>query len=78
MHELFWILKPPYMLFDFGVFLIFLGTVFFSMGKAYERGGGWVYRDKEPKRFWWAIALYYLGGFLCLGFFFYGINRPPN
>jgi cell division protein FtsW (lipid II flippase) len=49
----------------FGVFLLFLGTVYTCIGKSYVRFQGWVYRSEEPKEFWWSVATYYL-----LGIFF--------
>jgi uncharacterized membrane protein len=70
MSDLFWFLKPPYTLFDLGVFLLFLGAVYTYIGKAYVRFSGWVYRADEPKRYWLEVATYYLGGVVCIGLFF--------
>jgi len=37
------------------------------MGKSYVRFQGWVYRSEEPKKFWWSVATYYLGGIFFIG-----------
>ena len=46
----------------FGVALLFFGVVYTCMGESYERFYGWIYRSKEPKKFWWSVAMYYLFG----------------
>jgi len=76
MDDPFWILKPPYTLFDFGIFLIFLGALYTDIGKAYVRFHGWVYRAKEPKRYWSEVAMYYLGGVAVIGYFWYVVRHP--
>jgi uncharacterized protein (DUF2236 family) len=30
---------------------------------------GWIYRAKDPKNFWWVVAIYYVGGVLLIGKF---------
>lgn len=69
MSDPFWLLKEPYGFFTFGMFLIFLGLVQTYLGKAWLRGGGWIYRAKEPKRYWLTVATYYLCGLLSVVFF---------
>ena len=32
------------------------------IGKTRSRFSGWAYRAKEPGAFWFAVAIYYLGG----------------
>jgi hypothetical protein len=68
------LLKPTHM-------YVVLGIIFFSAavastcaGKTYGQYGGWAYRIKEPAKFWWAVAAYYLGGILFFGMFLYSIN----
>jgi hypothetical protein len=61
----------PYGVFWFGVFPIFLGGVYASTGQAWVRFQGWVYRAKDPKKFWWEIAWYCLGGVCCIGYYLY-------
>ena len=67
MSDPFWILKPPYTLFDFGMFLLFLAALYTYLGKVGLRGGGWIDRAKEPRRYWWAVTAYYLGGVFLVG-----------
>lgn len=74
----FWFLRPPYTLFDFGIFLLFLAAVYTYIGKAWNRGGGWVYRAKEPKRYWWEVATYYLGGIGVIAYFSYTVRWFSN
>lgn len=56
----------------FGVFRfisIVAGAVFTYTGKAWVRFHGWVFRAKEPKWFWWEVALYFLCGVGLIGYF---------
>jgi len=78
MSDPFWLLKPPYGFFTFGMFLIFLGLVQTYMGKSWVRGGGWVYRAKEPKRYWSNVATCYLGGVFLIGIFLYEVHAFSN
>jgi hypothetical protein len=57
------------------IYLI-LGVISFSgavistyTGKTRGRFTGWVYRAKEPDVFWFAVAVYYVGGVLFIGGF---------
>jgi hypothetical protein len=57
------------------IYLI-LGVATFSwavfstyIGKTRSRFSGWVYRAKEPVGFWFAVAVYYLGGAFFIGIF---------
>jgi hypothetical protein len=40
-------------------------------GKALTRGQGFVARAEEPGTFWWLVAMWYIGGILLIGSFFY-------
>ena len=60
---------PPDVFFILGVVSISAALVFTYMGKTWVRFHGWVYRAKEPKWFWWEVALYFLVGFFFLGVF---------
>jgi uncharacterized membrane protein len=73
-----WFLKPPYTLFDFGLFLIILGIVYTCIGKAYVRFNGWVYRVEEPKRYWSAVSTYYIFGAVMIGLFLYEVGVYAN
>jgi len=53
---------PPVVLFILGIVSISAGLIFAYIGKAWVRFHGWVYRAKEPKWFWWEVALYILAG----------------
>jgi hypothetical protein len=63
-----------YALLAFGVFSLALAVVGTCTGEAWARYGRVVYRVKEPKQFWRLIAIYYLGGFCFIGYFFFKIN----
>lgn len=54
-----------------GVISISAAAVFTCTGKAWVRVHGWVYRAKEPRWFWWEVALYYLVGVWFVGYFLY-------
>jgi hypothetical protein len=68
-------IKSPYLFLILGGLSIFAAAVFTHMGKAWVRFNGWVYRDKEPRWFWWEIALDYLVGVLFVGYFLYRISN---
>jgi len=74
MSDPFWLLKPPCGFFTFGMLLIFLGMVYTYCGKAYVRFQGWVYRTKEPKRYWGEVVTYYILGAVLIGLFLYEIH----
>ena len=51
-----------------------LGVIFFAAGvistcarKIFGGFGGWAYRDKNPSKFWWTVAVLYAGSALCIG-----------
>jgi hypothetical protein len=44
-------------------------AVFMLSGETLERYHGIVYRTKEPKRFWWDVVLYFLGGLFFIGLY---------
>ena len=50
-----------------GIILITAAVVSTRAGKTIARYQGWIYRDKEPSDFWWGVALYFLGGIICIG-----------
>lgn len=65
---------PPCSLLILGIILLFSGVIWTCTGKTWDRYGGWVYRTQEPKRFWWAVAMYYLVGIGLIGFYLYLTN----
>jgi hypothetical protein len=58
------IITPEYRSFLLGAIfiLVALGSVFFG---ACPGRGGCAYRDKEPKSFWFGVAIYFLAGVFC-------------
>jgi hypothetical protein len=74
MSDPLWLLRPPYAFFTAGTFVLFLAVVYTYTGKAWIRFHGWVYRVKEPKRYWLEVAMYYLGGFFLIGIFVYEVH----
>jgi hypothetical protein len=45
-----------------GIVLLVMTAVFTLSGETLERYHGIVSRAEEPKRFWWDVVLYFLGG----------------
>lgn len=78
MFETFWLLRPPYIFLLLGVISISAAVLFTGTGKVWVRFNGWVYRAKEPKWFWWEIALDYLIGFCFVGYFLFKISELSN
>jgi hypothetical protein len=68
MSDLLWFLKPPYTLLTSGVFILCLALIYTYIGKAWARTC-WVYRAKEPRRYWFEVAMYYLVAVGLLGLF---------
>jgi len=64
-------LEPPYTLAWVGMVFLFLGLLYMDMGKARLRYGAWVYRDKDPKAFWWNVASLDVCGLGLIVYFFY-------
>ena len=73
-----WLLKRPYGFFTFGMFLLLLAMVYTYTGKAYVRFQGWVYRAKEPKRYWGEVVTYYLLGAAFIGLFLYEVHTSSH
>jgi hypothetical protein len=65
--------RPPYGLLIFGLFVLILGVGGTCTGKAWARSGRVVYRDEEPKQFWWLVAAQYLCGLGLIGYFLYKV-----
>ena len=58
-----------------GIVLLVIAVVFTLAGETLERGYGMVDRAEEPNRFWWNVAMFYLGGLLFIGVFLYKISK---
>jgi hypothetical protein len=65
--------EPPYGLLAFGVFSLLMALAGTCTGEAWARFGQRVYRAKEPKEFWWLIAMEYLAGVGLIGYFLYKV-----
>jgi hypothetical protein len=72
-----WSSESPDGMLWFGVFLLFLSGVGVYSGKALARGGT-VDQKKDPKGFWWIIAMDYLCGVGLIVYYFYKVNGFPN
>src|ERR1039458_6382471 len=64
------VITVPYGLLIVGIVLLLLAVIYTYTGKVWARSC-WVYRAKEPKWFWWQIALYCLTGVGLIGAFLY-------
>jgi hypothetical protein len=78
MADPFWLLRPPNTVFTFGVFLLFLAVVYTYTGKAWIRFQRWVYRAKEPKRYWLEVATYFLCGVGLIMLYLYEVHPFLN
>jgi hypothetical protein len=71
-------LKPqmqmPFICLLGGMFVCFLALVGAYTGKVWAKFQGWVYRAKEPKWFWFIVAVYFLIGGSLIGCYFYLVN----
>ena len=66
---------PPYYIYlILGVVLLLAAVIWTCTGKVLTRFHGWVYRAKEPRRFWWEVAIYYLSGVAFIGLYFYAVT----
>jgi amino acid permease len=54
-----------------GALILCLATIWISIGKAWTRFHGWVYRTEDPKQFWECVVGYYLSGILVIFYFVY-------
>lgn len=71
MSDPFWMFKGPFVIATLGATSLFAGTAWTVTGKAWDRYRGWVYRTKEPRRYWWNVAAYcVVGAGLIAGFWF--------
>jgi hypothetical protein len=61
-----------------GIALIVIGAVYISMGKAYARFRGWVYRADDPKGYWLAVASYLVGGAVLIAYALYLYGNFSN
>ena len=59
-----------------GIVVLLLAVVFTLTGESVQ---GWglpiVSRAEEPKRFWWAVALFYLAGIFFIALYFFNFSN---
>jgi hypothetical protein len=66
--------QPRFLL--IGIVLLFMAVVSTLTGESLERWGRMVSRAEQPKRFWWDIALCYLGGiFFIIALYLFNISN---
>jgi hypothetical protein len=70
--------RPPYIFLIVGAIFLSAAVVWTYMGKAWIRFYGWAYRAKEPKRFWWEVAMYSLVGVCFIARFLYEVSGLSN
>jgi hypothetical protein len=54
-----------------GIVLFVIAAVFTLTGESLERGGLMVTRAEEPKRFWWNVAMFFVGGIFFIALYLY-------
>jgi H+/Cl- antiporter ClcA len=54
-----------------GIIVLVIAVIFTLTGQSLERFGRMVSRAEEPKRFWWNVAMFYLGGIFFIALYFY-------
>ena len=68
------LLDPQQRFLLIGIVLLVMAVVFTLSGETVERFYGIVYRTEEPKRFWWDVAMFYIGGLFFIAIFLYKIS----
>jgi energy-coupling factor transporter transmembrane protein EcfT len=58
-----------------GIILLICAAVFTLAGESLERYGRIVSRAEEPKRFWWSVATFGLGGIFFIALHLYNISN---
>jgi len=62
---------PRYVLLAGGIVFLLLAILYTCIGKAWSRSYTWIYRTKEPVRYWLEVGAYYLVGLgLIIGFLY--------
>ncbi len=68
----------PYLILIVAAFFVLLGLIWISMGKAWVRFSGWVYRDREPRTFWGEVTMDFLVGIGFIVFCVYEVMKGPK
>jgi hypothetical protein len=58
-----------------GSVLLLVAVIETFTGTAITRGQGLIYRAKDPKTFWWLVAVSYIGAIVFYAEFFYKISN---
>jgi len=58
-----------------GIILLVIAVVFTLAGESLEFLGRRVSRAEEPKRFWWDVALFYLGGIFYIALYLFNTSN---
>ena len=58
-----------------GIILLVVAVVFTLAGESLERYGRMVSRAEEPKRFWWNVAMFYVGGAVFIALYLFNISN---
>jgi hypothetical protein len=56
-------------------FLLLVAVIETFTGTAITRGQGLIYRAKDPKTFWWLVAISYIGSIVFYAGFFYNVSN---
>jgi len=78
MSDLHSLLRPPYIFLILGVVSLSVGVVSTYTGETWARFGRVIYRAKEPKEFWWDVAMCYLIGVCFIGYSLYKLYELSN
>jgi hypothetical protein len=58
-----------------GIIVLVIAVIFTLTGESPERYGRMVSRAETPKRYWWNVAMYSLGGIFFVALYFYQISN---
>jgi hypothetical protein len=58
-----------------GILLLVMAVFFTLTGETVERWRGIVSRSEESKRFWWDVALIYLGGIFFIALYLFNRSK---
>jgi hypothetical protein len=78
MSDLGFLLTPPYVFLILGLGCLSAAVAFTCTGRVWVRLNGWIYRAKEPRWFWWEVAIYYVGGLSFVGYFLFKLSELAN
>ena len=68
-------ISSPYYFLVLGTIFLVAAVISTCAGKTFGRAGGSASRAREPRQFWWSVALYYIGGVCFIGYFLYQVHE---